>query len=307
MKGLFGGSGSDALNNLQICKRIVKLAGKSAPELNVLYLGAATYDLEGPKERQTSKFREMGCNVTSLDVALVTPDKQEIQEKLGASDVIVVSGGNTLYAVDRFNSTGVTSELKKAMDRDAVLTGGSAGAIVWFDGGHSDSGDPDSFKQAMVNAADTGKDESSGAPTSEVEKKKWDYIRVPGLGFLPGLMCPHYDKVQSNGVLRAFDFDEMMKKHSGERGICIDHWAALIVDGEDYEVLSVEGMEGSKLEDGSFSSERLGAPAVWVKNVVQGKLQTELVASHGKVHDLLRKATSIEPDPRVEDVRKINV
>jgi dipeptidase E len=59
---------------------------------------------------------------------------------------------------------------------------------------------------------------------------------VPCLGFLPGLVCPHHDKVQSNGVLRAIDFDAMLLRHAGEQGICIDHWAALCVDGDAYEV-----------------------------------------------------------------------
>eukprot|EP01052_Picozoa_sp_SAG31_P018987 SAG31_NODE_1367_length_8615_cov_12.875763_4_plen_73_part_00 len=34
----------------------------------------------------------------------------------------------------------------------------------------------------------------------------WEYIRIPCLGLLPGLCCPHHDRVQSNGVLRADDF-----------------------------------------------------------------------------------------------------
>jgi hypothetical protein len=49
-------------------------------------------------------------------------------------------------------------------------------------------------------------------------------------------VCPHHDKVQSNGVLRAIDFDAMLLRHEGEQGICIDHWAALCVDGDAFEV-----------------------------------------------------------------------
>lgn len=33
---------------------------------------------------------------------------------------------------------------------------------------------------------------------------------------------------QSNGVLRAKDFDAMLRRHPGERGICIDHWVCLL-------------------------------------------------------------------------------
>ena len=63
-------------------------------------------------------------------------------------------------------------------------------------------------------------------------------------------------------MLRAADFDEMLKRHSGERGICIDHFAALVVEGEKYSVLSPEGKPGSVL-DGSFSAEQKGTPGIW--------------------------------------------
>jgi dipeptidase E len=41
----------------------------------------------------------------------------------------------------------------------------------------------------------------------------WEYVRVEALGILPGLVCPHFDKTQSNGVLRAADFDAMLKRY----------------------------------------------------------------------------------------------
>ena len=44
----------------------------------------------------------------------------------------------------------LTLPFSQAADRGAVIGGGSAGAICWFDGGHSDSFDPDTFKGAML-------------------------------------------------------------------------------------------------------------------------------------------------------------
>jgi len=90
---------------------------------------------------------------------------------------------------------------------------------------------------------------------------------VPGLGFLPGLVCPHHDKVQSNGVLRATDFDVMLLRHAAEMGIGIDHWAALEVAGGRYRVISLAGKEGSVLPDASFSPDRQGVPGIWLKQV----------------------------------------
>ena len=71
-----------------------------------------------------------------------------------------------------------------------------------------------------------GEDASTG--------KAWPYVRVSGLAFLPGLVCPHHDRVQSNGVLRATDFDGMLARHPGETGLCIDHFAALVIEGDSY-------------------------------------------------------------------------
>lgn len=183
------------------------------------------------------------------------------------------------------------------MQRGVVLTGGSAGAICWFDGGHSDSDDPQTYKTAFLDLMNSGK---------EIEHQSWEYLRCRGLGFLPGLICPHFDKVQSNGVLRATDFETMMQRHPGERGIGIDHWAAFVVDGDDYSVWAPEGKEGSVLPDGSFSSERKGKPGIWVKDVVGGVVTSKRAPVSGKLSELLRPASEILEDPRVEECRKKN-
>ena len=227
LRGVFVGSGSDGMNEPEIAAEIVKLSGKEQPR--VLYLGAATYDMPGPRERQTVRFAEAGCFVMSLDLAApkAGEEGEAFQSKLraavNAADAIVVSGGNTLYAADRFIAVGLLPLLREAMERGCVLTGGSAGAICWFDSGHSDSMDPDSYRCAMLaasrhNGGSTGGDESSELE-SGAEAKPWEYIKIPCLGLLPGLCCPHHDRVQSNGVLRAVDFDAMMLRHPGELGI----------------------------------------------------------------------------------------
>ena len=166
--------------------------------------------------------------------------------------------------------------------------------------------DPDSYKKKMLGKADSGGDESSGAPGSQEEVKSWQYIRVNGLGFLPGLVCPHHDKVQSNGVLRADDFNQMLLRHSGELGIGIDHWAALEVDGNTYRVVSVDGKEGSVLPDGSFCRERKGKPGIWLKNVSNAQVQERLCPESGRIQDLLLNPSEIIPDPRVDECRRAN-
>lgn len=112
-------------------------------------------------------------------------------------------------------------------------------------------------------------------------------------------------QVQSNGVLRADDFDQMLMRHSGEFGIAIDHWAALVIEGEEYHVLSISGKVGSVGADSTFQPGK-GKPGIWLKQVVGGSVKATLVPASGKVSDILRPATSIVDDPRVGECRAEN-
>jgi len=176
--------------------------------------------------------------------------------------------------------------------------------------------DPDSYKVAMLEKYGSKNEiEKAVDESSELGEhiKDWKYIRVPGLGFLSGLICPHHDRVQSNGVLRAHDFDQMLLKHQGERGIGIDHWAALIVSGESYKVLSLEGKVGSviidRTEDESCADFRAGegVPGIWIKDVMEdGRIHTRLCPQEGKLSDLLQPAKNIIQDAEVERCRLAN-
>lgn len=299
------GSGGDGMNETVVCDAIVRLSGKDRP--NVLYIGTAQYDLAESERVQTVRFAERGCSVTRLAVANSTPTQEEIDSAFADVEVIVLSGGNTLFALDRLIRLGVHERLRQAMTRGVVLSGGSAGAICWFDAGHSDSMDPDSYKKVKLATQSAADD--SAAPVSEDAKKNWEYIRVPCLGFLPGLCCPHHDKIQSNGILRAVDFDAMLLRHPGETGICLDHWAALVIEGEEYRIIYPEGKEGSVAGDPgkeTFSAERLGRPGIWRKFVRDGLVSCELVPMEGKIADLLVPASEVQPDPRVVVARAEN-
>eukprot|EP00606_Chrysophyceae_sp_TOSAG23-5_P000439 GSChrysophyteH2.ASY1.ANO1.398.1 assembled CDS len=270
VRGCFVGSGSEGLQQPEIVSKIIELTKKADPaEIKVAYVGTATYDLETPKTNQTGKLAEAGCIITSVM--------------------------HTLYAMDMWKHTKLDVLLKAAADRGCVLAGGSAGAICWFDAGHSDSADPDTYKEAMIkeySAApdDAPKDESTSLAEGE-KAKPWKYIRVGCLAFLPGLVCPHADKVH----------------HKGERGICIDHFAALCVDGDDYHVLSLPDRPGSVLENGEFSMAREGKPGCWVKDVsAEGKIVTELVPETGKIAELTKAAEAIADDAACDQCRLEN-
>ena len=97
---------------------------------------------------------------------------------------MIVSGGNTLFAVDRWVKLGVDNLIKAAVNRGAVISGGSAGFISLCNGGHSDSMDPGSFKNPP------GPLFNNSVEVRDAVGANWAYIRVPGLGILNTLCCP---------------------------------------------------------------------------------------------------------------------
>jgi len=117
--------------------------------------------------------------------------------------------------------------------------------------------------------------------------------------------CPHHDKTQSNGLLRAHDFDKMLLQRATSSkksvlGIGIDHYAAFVVEGENYRVYVLPekvGSVGNSDNDASFFDvgEDTGTPGIWIKRVVvvSGSENTNLVVEamvcppEGKLADLL--------------------
>jgi len=87
----------------------------------------------------------------------------DLAELTLAADVIHVGGGNTANMLDVWHRHGVDQLLFQALDRGAVLTGGSAGGLCWFEGGTTDS----------------------YGPTLRLLQE--------GLGMIKGSYCPHYD------------------------------------------------------------------------------------------------------------------
>jgi dipeptidase E len=238
-----------------------------------------------------------------------------MESALGGADVVVVSGGNTLFAVDRWKQTGLDKHILRAVERGVVFAGGSAGLMWLFASGHSDSADPDTYKLPMLTAAAA----EGGAAAAPVAGHDWAYIRVPCLGVLPGLCCPHHDRTQSNGVLRAVDFDLMLARHRGERGICVDHWAALVISDGAYTILPLPGKAGSVVvpAGGHAADARFepgaGLPGVWIKewavdaSTGAGAVRAVLAPASGKLDALFRAAWEpIVEDPRVEACRAGN-
>jgi dipeptidase E len=217
MKGIFAGSGNASMSNPYIASAVIDLTQRRPEELSLLYIGTASYDIAKFRHMQTKTFKKMGVTVKSLNVANRAVPRRGMEQALDEADIILVSGGNTLFAVDRWEYLGLSDLLRDAALSGKVMAGGSAGAICWFDGGHSDSMDPETYRTCMLNKfgedqtiemnpaeSNSGKGSSgrskSKSPYDVVEEgetdvemddestssSEWEYIRVEGLGIMPG-------------------------------------------------------------------------------------------------------------------------
>lgn len=191
-----GGGEMGEAETLPIDKFIVELTGKSAPK--ALYIPTAGGDRPESCARFDSIYQnKLGCRTDHLRLFGKHSDRERMEEKILSADLIYVGGGNTLRMMKLWRKLGTDQVLAQAGKQGTILSGISAGAICWHAYGHSDS-------QAF-----------------SADSKEWAYIRVQGMGLLPGTFCPHLDKEN-----RHEPFVSMIRKKGG-LGIACDNNAAV--------------------------------------------------------------------------------
>lgn len=131
-------AGGDLTSNHSINQYIVEMVGKKVS--NVLFIGTASHDAEGYIENIHREFEQLHCTVKELCLTVKEYTNDEVDALLAWADIIYVGGGNTAYMMEIWRKSGIDKKLKEVYFSDsAVLTGISAGAMCWFDCGHSDS------------------------------------------------------------------------------------------------------------------------------------------------------------------------
>ena len=131
-------AGGDLQSNFPINKYIVNMDKKSIH--NLLFIGTASKDAEGYINNITIAFEQLNCCVKALCLAKKKYTEIEIDELLEWADIIYVGGGNTFYMMEVWRKYGLEDKLKEIYSKDtAILAGISAGAMCWFNCGHSNS------------------------------------------------------------------------------------------------------------------------------------------------------------------------
>jgi len=186
------GSGN-GIHQPNFFNKIVAMTGKEKP--NVVYIGTPFFDREDKYESGTQSFRAIGCRIKRLMVAkeCTTPSPEEMRRIIvDFPDVIVVSGGNSLFAMLRWQSIGLDLLIKEAALKGTVLCGGSAGCGCWFDTMQTDSLKPEACKLS----------ERVLAELSFEERLNWSFVRISCMGYLNAFCVPHIDTKGTNEVAR---------------------------------------------------------------------------------------------------------
>ena len=194
-----------------IDREIIRLSNKKNPKL--LFIPTASSDSERYWSHVQEYFGDfLKCKTDVLFLINGQLSRKQIQRKILAADIIYVGGGNTLFMMRLWRRLGIDKLFKAAYEKGTVLAGISAGAICWFESGHSDS-------------------------MSFYSPRKWKYIKVRGLGLIKGIHCPHYNS-RTRGIPRRKDFRDMIRK-TGGIGIAIENNCAIeFIDGRYYKVIS---------------------------------------------------------------------
>jgi dipeptidase E len=144
--------------NFKLERYILDACGKEKPR--VCFVPTASGEDVNYVARFFEAYARFGVRLDVLRFFRRTP--ANLRDYLSNFDVVHVGGGNTRSMLAVWRDWNFDTVLREAWQRGAVLCGSSAGSICWFEAGVTDS-----------IAGELG--------------------ALPGLGFLAGSNCPHYD------------------------------------------------------------------------------------------------------------------
>ena len=192
---------------LDIDRELVGLVRARNPRL--LFIPTASSDSESYVANVERHFGDtLGCDVSVLRLLDGGTSDEEAAEMILGSDIVYVGGGNTAMMLEVWRRSGVDSALREAHGSGVVLAGLSAGAICWFREGLSDS-------PHFSDASDSS------------------LIRVPALGLIDMLVCPHYDAEENRRPSL-----EAMAPQLTTSALALDNCSAVFIEGENYRIVT---------------------------------------------------------------------
>jgi peptidase E len=185
----------------RLAEYAIGLSGAQIPK--ICLINTAMGDDPGSYLRSYQALAGRPSQVTHLQL-FPMPNVESPADLLLGQDVIFVGGGSVANQVAVWRAHGLDSILRQAWEAGVVLSGVSAGAICWFEGGTTDS-----FGLALKPFTN-------------------------GLAMLRGSYCPHYDSEAQRRPL----YQQLVGAGTVPPGVaCADGAAAHYVDDELAEIV----------------------------------------------------------------------
>ena len=206
-----GGGNVAAGETIKIDKTLRWLTGKKKPTM--LFISTASPNEPRYSQSMIHHFSAMGFTVSHLNLILDSYADAEIRSMIVDSDIVYIGGGDSIRLYHVFRSMKIDCYLREAYDKGVILAGISAGAMIWFSYGHTDS--------------------------LSFYTKDWSYSRFGCLGYIRALFSPH-----CSGERRA-DLDRMYKSGESFPGVALEDRTAMVYrDGVCTVIREDEGVNG---------------------------------------------------------------
>lgn len=188
----------------EIDEEIVRLAGKEKPKF--LFIGLASSFADSYYKIIRDIYKNLGCETGKISNKTLT-HMEVVESKIKEADIIYVGGGDTSKLMSIIKESGMDVMLKEAMERNCVMAGISAGAIIWCAKGLSDY-------QIMNNISN-------------------NYASIDGLGFIDYMFVPHF----SSDANKKKDLEEVLSKSNNIKALCVDNCVAIEVVDDDIKLI----------------------------------------------------------------------
>lgn len=195
-----------AMRDTAIINRFIELAGGS--DARIVVIPTASGAEEFNSERVTAPFKSAGAEMVTMlhtyDTAIA--DTEEFTEPLRNATGVWFNGGRQWRLVDAYGGTRTETEIMSLLDRGGVIGGSSAGATIQGD---------------YLVRGDTGGNTIMMGD------------HVTGFGYMKNSAIDQHLLVRN----RQHDLVEVIQKYPALLGIGLDENTAIIVQGNEFEVL----------------------------------------------------------------------
>lgn len=193
---IVGISGGDLSSTSPLNEYVINLSKKKHP--HILFIPTASYDAKEYIDNIRTYYAKYQCTISTLCVISQTYSSAEIDSLFNNADIIYVGGGDSEELLKKWYEFNIDKAIQKAYKNGKILTGISAGTIIWFQYGFSDS---DFFKNP----------------------DNWNYKFIKGMGKLPYAFCPHYNEEGRNA------FDQKLTELQLD-GIALENDTAIVIN-----------------------------------------------------------------------------